>query len=259
MSEDQAAAKPRSWRTYHRVGLALAMVLIALTVMLLPFVFNSIATQLLSRQDRVLYNGLTGERLSLTPPELDATHENFITIGVLSIDQVNSQATLAVSGNRACLDSGCATMDIHFYALDENASQRRGVPPVHTVTLNPVDVMFSETFTLPISGRPNMYPFDTYDLWLGISATRTVAGGKPQELSSQEFSDGSILSLQSLDSNLLMNPPKPIPPGDVRTPTDPYAFITVQSLYFREPTYLIVLAVPPDDPEVPTLQPLARD
>jgi hypothetical protein len=230
-------------RKAHRFGLVLTVVLIAMTVLTLPLVFHSIETELFSRQDTVLYNGLTGVELPQTPPQVTAKSDTFVTVGVLDVDQVNSMVTLAVSGNRFCQTRACSTLDLHFYALDNNVTQRRGVPPVQTLTLKPEDVMFSQSLTLPIRGTPNMYPFDTYQLWLGVSGTVTEQGQPPREMNLEGFQAGVEVALQNLDNTLIMAQPVPIPADSVHSPTDPYNFLAVQSLSFREPTYLVVLAV----------------
>lgn len=243
--DDAAAPSPRHARFVqraHRIGLIVSIVLILLTLLSLPFAASSMSGELFERQDEKLYGALDGKLVPDQPAVLDSPNQNYINLAIAAVDEVNGIATLAVSGNRIC-NAGCKTEEITFYALDDNASQRRGTPPTALLTLNPTDVMFSETVQLPIRGAPTLFPFDRYEIWLGFSATEKGDDGKRVELTSGEITAASLITLQNQDTQLVMHPPKPIDPASVRSPTDPYDFVSVQALEFRQPTYVIVLAV----------------
>ncbi|MFM9106918.1 MAG: hypothetical protein ACKOWF_09495 [Chloroflexota bacterium] len=237
------APAPRKRRGYHRVGYLLSIILALTTVAMLPLIFSSVFGELIWREERVLYDGLTGQRVPETAGLAVEDEVIFIAISVLDIDRAGGMAALDISGNRTCPADGCQQVDITFYSLDDNVTVRRGLPPVQTVSLAPGDRMYSDRFTLPVAGFSNMYPFDRYRMWLGASVTETAAGGVPRELEASQIGRNVLITIQNLEDSLLMAQPLPISPDRVSAPTDPYAFITVLDLRFREPTYLVVLSI----------------
>jgi hypothetical protein len=239
-ADPDTARRPRP--APHRLGLVLAAGLVVATIALLPWVARSIATELLSRQDRELYDFVTGELLPATPPELEAAAPNYITVGVLDIAPSTNQIDLAISGNRIC-PGDCPEILVRLYALDDNASQRRGVPPLQTVVIPSDELMFSQRVSLPVRGMPNLYPLDTYELLLGLSINLVWSNGEVTEVTPADFEVGAMATLQNLDDALLMGAPEPVAPNEVRAPTDPYGFVAVQRLRFNQPDYLVVLAL----------------
>ncbi|HLL50100.1 MAG TPA: hypothetical protein VK356_05475 [Thermomicrobiales bacterium] len=103
--------------------------------------------------------------------------------------------------------------------------------------------IFSESVQLPARGNPNLYPFDDYQLWLGLQSTITLPDGAVQQITKADVDELSDLTLQSRVGDLDMNPPVPIDPRRVRAVTDPFGFLTVQRLDFERPAYQHVLAV----------------
>ena len=72
----------------------------------------------------------------------------------------------------------CLKLDLTFASLDDDADQRRGLPPSATLTLAPTDRVFSQSVLLPVRGQPSLYPFDSYNLWLGVAGVSTTPGGQ---------------------------------------------------------------------------------
>ena len=127
-------------------------------------------------------------------------------------------------------------------ALDDDADQRRGLPPSAHLTLQPEDTVFSQSVQLPLRGQPSLYPFDTYTIWLGAGGTATYADGTVVEFGPATLGE-RVLTLQNRIGDMVMSPPVPIDPRDAQAQTDPFAFLTVQSLTFGRPAYLEVLAM----------------
>ena len=129
-----------------------------------------------------------------------------------------------------------------FYALDDDASQRRGIAPFATVTIPEGETAYSETVTLPARGSPTRYPFDAYRLRLGLDLPppeSEPAGGPPPGTSP---TSGQVLgALQSQLVRFAMSPPVVVaalaPDGDAAS-----APRLVYDLEFRRPAYLPALA-----------------
>ncbi|MCA9877697.1 MAG: hypothetical protein KC442_07945 [Thermomicrobiales bacterium] len=226
----------------HRAALIATAAVLLLVLIALPFALRSMAATLFGEQERILYDLDTD---SVVPPvvtEPVGNDRNYVNIAVVALDPASGQATFAISGNRICT-TDCTKVDLTLLALDDNAAQRRGLPPTATVTLDSDDHVFSESVVLPVRGRPNRYPFDAYELWLGIAVVVTWPDGTP--LSQEEIlqHDDTVVTLQSQLSYLEMAPPVSIDPSRASAATDPYAIALVRDLHFERPEYLKILAV----------------
>lgn len=132
---------------------------------------------MLGRGPEPLFDLVTGEVVAadvVATAEHDATYVN---LGMVDLDDSTGALTLAVSGNRNCGEA-CAALDMTFVALDDDADQRRGLPPSATLSLTADDRVFSQTVHLPLRGQPSRYPFDTYQVWLGWAALPPCRTGR---------------------------------------------------------------------------------
>lgn len=226
----------------HRAALVVTAAVLLLVVVALPFALRSMAGTLFGEQETILYDLGTD---SVVPPvvtEPISPDRNYVNIAVVGLDPASGQATFAISGNRTCPET-CSTIDLTLLALDDNAAQRRGLPPSATVTLGPDDRVFSESVTLPVRGRPNRYPFDAYEIWLGFAVVITGPDGQPISLDETVARDSSVVTLQSQLSYLELQPPQRIDPSRAAAATDPWTIALVEDLRFERPEYLKILAV----------------
>lgn len=226
----------------HRAALIATAAVLIMVLVALPFALRSMASTLFGEQETILYDLGTD---SIVPPVLTEpilNHGNYVNIAVVNLDPATGEATFAVSGNRTC-PGVCPTVELTLLALDDNAAQRRGLPPAATVTLEPEDRVFSESVTLPVRGRPNRYPFDSYEIWLGFAFLMTGPDGRTLDAERVLRAANAVVTLQSQLSYLEMAPPVTIDPSRAAAATDPYAIGLVQDLRFDRPEYLKILAV----------------
>ena len=226
----------------HRAGLAATAILVGIVLLSLPFAIRSMAVELLGRQQGTLYDLATNEPVPPAVGALDGPHKSYFNLAVVSIDETTGTATLALSGNREC-PAACPAATVTLYALDDNAAQRRGLPPSASLVLQPADLVFSQSLPLPVRGRPSLYPFDTYDLWLGFAVEVTPAGGGPIAVDRQAMAGQAVFTLQNQASDLVMAPPHRIDPSRVLAATDRGMLPLVEALSFERPLYLKVLSV----------------
>jgi hypothetical protein len=248
MSEEAApprrfarAARWQQPRHRNRLALTLTLALIAVVLGSLAFALGSMRTQLFSDQTGDVYDLVSGR--VLTPAEAaGALSHSYVTISAVGIDEGSQVVSLSIAANRAC-PTTCPTLDIALFAVANNASVRRGLPPSVTVTLRPTDHLFMQTVQLPIRGQPSLYPFDTWQLWLGLTITDVGLDGSRVPMTVDQLPSHATLTLQSLLPDFLMAPPRPISPQQVAAVHDPLPFAAVQGLAFTRPAYLKVLAV----------------
>ena len=243
MSEETAPAEessPQPHRHWYRLALAATVLMVAAVIALLPLAVTSMQ-EVLGRGPDTLYDLVTGQPVD--PAAVLAAEEGaiYINLGIIGLDEGTGLLTIAVSGNRHCMGP-CPATTITLAALDDDADQRRGLPPSASITLQPADTVFSQSVQLPLRGQPSLYPFDTYTIWLGAGGAVTSADGTVVEMTRATLGQ-RVLTLQNRIADMVMLPPVAIDPQDAHAATDPFAFVAVQSLTFGRPAYLEVLAV----------------
>jgi hypothetical protein len=234
------AAPPTPHRQWYRLALAATLLMVVVVIALLPTAVRSMQ-EVLGRGPDTLYDLVTGQPVD--PTQVIAAEEDaiYINLGIIGLDESTGLLTIAVSGNRHC-PGPCPATTLSFTGLDDDADQRRGLPPSATLTLQPADIVFSQSVQVPARGKPSLYPFDTYSIWLGVSGVAKNADGTVVELSPSTLG-GRVMTLQNRIPDLTMLPPVSVDPQDAHSATDPFAFLSVQTLTFGRPAYLEVLAV----------------
>ena len=245
MSDETAATDaqllPRPQRHWYRLALVFTIVLVVAVVATLPLAVRSMQ-EVLGRAPEPLFDLLTGEVVSAEAAAAAEQEATYVNLGMVDLDDSTGQLTLAVSGNRLCGDA-CPTLDITFFALDDDADQRRGLPPSATLSLAPEDLIFSETVQLPLRGQPSLYPFDTYQVWLGVGGVATMPDGTTIDVRPGSLGGRAVVTLQNRIPDMIMDVPTPIDPTVAGAAADPFAFLAVQDITFERPAYLKVLAV----------------
>jgi hypothetical protein len=235
------AARWRQARHWHRLALVLTLGLIVVVVVSLPFALESMRTQLFGTQSSDIYDLVSGQ--VLTPAAAARSlSQSFVTISIADIDEGKQIISLSIAANRTC-PTACPTLDITLFAVANNAAVRRGLPPSVTVTLRPTDELFLQTVQLPIRGQPSLYPFETWQIWLGLTIMDVRPDGTRVPLTVAQMPSRATFSLQSLLPDFLMAPPTPISPQQVAAVHDPLPFAAVQGLDFTRPAYLKDLTI----------------
>lgn len=244
MTEDvspQDQPPPTPHRHWYRLALVVTVVLIVVVLAMLPLAVQSMQ-EVLGRGPDPLYDLVTGK---VVTPDVAAAAEaeaTYINLGLVTLDEDTGQITLAVSGNRNCGDA-CPALALTFMSLDDDADQRRGLPPSATLDLAPDDRIFSQAVQLPIRGQPSLYPFDEYRLWLGVGGEATLPDGTTVEVRPDNVPGKAVVTIQNRVPDMIMQPPVPVVPETVRAATDPFGFTAVQDLTLQRPAYLKVLTI----------------
>jgi hypothetical protein len=236
----KTSRRPQS-RHWYRAALLITIALVVFVVIMLPFAIRSMQ-EVLGRSRDPLFDLITGQPVdpvTAAAAEADATYLNF---GFVSLDDDTGVVTLAVSGNRNCGDA-CPALDLTLTSLEDDADQRRGLPPSASLKLNPDDTVFSQSVQLPVLGQPSLYPFDEYVLWLGVGGIATMPDGSTLELNTEASTSHAVITIQNRIPDMVMQGPVKLDPESVQSATDPFAFLAVQAMSFQRPTYLKVLAV----------------
>ena len=196
----------------------------------------------LGRAPDPVYDLVTGRQVTGDEAAAAAADAIYVNLGLVDLNEGSGLITIAVSGNRNCAGT-CPTLTVTLTALDDAVEQRRGLPPLATLTLAPADRVFSQSVQLPVRGQPSLYPFDDYLLWLGVAGVATEADGTTQALDPATVAAAGTITVQNRISDLVMPPPVPIDPGTIGAGSDPTTFLAVQSVRLERPAYLQRMSV----------------
>jgi hypothetical protein len=194
-------------------------------------------------QARTLYDFPSGQPLTGPVSEAETDALNYFNIAAIDLDEEQGSITFAISGHRLCPDdASCATINFSLVSLEDDADVRRALPPSAPLTLEPDDLIFSQTIQLPIRGQPSQYPFDDYLLWLGLTGTVEL-DDETLPLTEEMIEERTVITTQNQLRDYLMVPPVEIDPAQVASMTDPQEFVGVQQLRFERPAHQEILAV----------------
>lgn len=242
MSAIPGAANPDTGtKRTNRLLFILTAALVLLVVVLLPMAVISLRNEVRDQARSNVYDFLTGQEFDFaaTVP----TDAAFVNIAVTAIDETRGLATFTVSGNRAC-NAPCAPVTAGLFAIGQDASRRLGLPPSATFAFPNDPGPYTETIELPVSGWPQRYPFDTYDLTLGLSAETTLPDGTRAPLTPDQVQAQHIfVTLEDNVSRLSMSAPVPVDPASVHSPGASEAFFAVNRVSWQRPLYLRMLTI----------------
>jgi hypothetical protein len=225
----------------NRVWFVLTAVLVGLVIVLLPMAILSMRDEALDQGQSNVYDFFTGQEFDFAASV--PTDGAFMNITVTDIAGSRGVATLTVSGNRAC-GTACRPITVGLFAIGHDAARRLGFPPSATFALPDNTGPFTETIELPVVGRPQRYPFDTYDLILGLSADVLLADGAWAPLTTQQVRDANfIITLEDTVARLGMDAPEPIDPASVASPGTADPFFAVAHMSWQRPLYLRVISL----------------
>jgi hypothetical protein len=224
----------------HRLALAGVATLVLVIVALLPIAVTSAAVHLAGLPHSHVF--------SLTAPQgPPAASHTRLHAEIVALDPWSQMLTLNVSGHHAC-PPGCDWQDqVVFHSLHvdvpANALDAQGLPPSAAVTLPSSTAQVNETITLPVSGQPTRYPFDNYDLRLGVALQRVRPDGTVQVLTPAEADGHLFLTVRERLSLLTVGDPVGLDPRGLRVEQAPYDYLSVSHLTLHRPVWLPVLTV----------------
>ena len=228
-------------RRRYLAAFVITVVVVIVVLGLLPSALVSMYRELRGQAIDSVYDLFTG-----TEVDVDQTFgpdTAFVNVTVTNLDESTRTATLTTSGHRIC-QAICPPTTGTFFSLGNDAAERRGLPPSAKVTVPGESGTYTFTIQLPIHGTPQLYPFDTYTLNLGLVVSVTLPNGREEVANTPDLARERVsLTLEDQVVRLNMNPPVPIDPASVRSENDPVDFLLVDRLEWQRPIYLRIVTV----------------
>jgi len=117
------------------------------------------------------------------------------------------------------------------------------MPPSGAIDLKSSQAVVSQNIDLPIRGDPTLYPFDVYELWLGVGLAELMADGTEHPLTRDQAQGLLAVTVQEALPREHMDPPIAQSPTEVQEANDPYELQSLTVLRFGRPVHERVLAV----------------
>lgn len=164
-----------------------------------------------------------------------------LNVAAVSISEVADTLTLRVSGYHYCPTTCGEVERVQFYSVHADPKGALGAPPSSSVDL-PIDASeIDQLITLPITGDLIDYPFDHYQLMLGITFSKVTTTGSVIPIDRAATNAGLELSVDNTISRLSLARPTSVQPENYRSTG--VAFDSITSLNFSRPIYLQILTV----------------
>jgi hypothetical protein len=233
---DREPAPPPGGLRFRLAFYAVASIVVVLVVML-PFAATSLFNDLFHTVASQVFT-LVGDRPSAAVQGLSQVH-----VGIVDMDEARLSVTLRVEAHRAC-PSPCRTgARIVLFSVGVDEAATAGMPPSAHVDL-PVDqAIVSASIELPIHGHPTLYPYDVYDLRLGVGLGELEPNQPVRPLTRAEGQGLIWLTVQEVLAREVMSPPIPLSPDVSEAVGDPFPLQSVTLLRFTRPIHERVLAV----------------
>jgi hypothetical protein len=224
-------------RTFYRAAFVATAILVVVVLATLPFSVRSIVDDLLG--------SITGRVIPVTRTPASAAASTHINahLAIVAIDEVALLATLRVSGHLMCEPSCSGSDRLVLFSVSDDDGEAEGMPPSASVLFPSSGEAVSQTIQLPLRGRPIHYPFDDYQLVLGVVLERVQADGHAETVPPDDAVGRLYLTVQELLPRADMTAGAPIDPAAVHRPGDPFHYLHVVPLAFARPPYLQVLAL----------------
>jgi hypothetical protein len=130
-----------------------------------------------------------------------------------------------------------------LFSVGTDETMTAGMPPSAKIDLTSSQAVVSESIDLPLHGHPTLYPFDVYEIRLGVGLSELGADQADRPLSRQEGQGLVAVTIQEALPRESMDRPVSLPPESAEDTADPYQLQSLTVLRFSRPLHERVLAV----------------
>jgi len=221
---------------HHRVGLVGVATLMLVLVGLLPI-------GLMSSLQTLLHPTL-GQAFPVVTPDVPSPVEYAdLRVALIGLDELSGFMTLRVSGYYTCLPPCTGGERIVFASVDSTEDEAARLPRSAAVMLLPTSPEITQTIQLPVHGHALHYPFDSYELLLGVSVQRVAENAAPVALTPAEAANPMRLTVREALPVFEMSAPTEIDPRSVHAAGLPYDYLYVVGMVFTRPLEMQLTAI----------------
>jgi hypothetical protein len=228
---------PHQRHVQFKIAFFLVAAIIIALVVTLPFAVRSLLADVFNPIEGQIFT-LDGTRSTGAEAERNQVH-----IGIVDLDESRLRMTLRISAHRVC-PNGCPVGNrIVLFSVGTNEAETAGMPPSGTFDLPAGQSVVSQSLDLPLHGHPTLYPFDDYELWLGVALADLAADRTDRPLTRQQGRGLLAVTIQEQLPRENMDLPAPMTPSGLQDADAPYELQSLTLLRFSRPLHERVLAV----------------
>lgn len=217
----------------YRAGLLIAIASVVVSIALLPFALISLLSAFQHPVGQRGYNVSTRHTLHGEWTKLN--------VAAVSVSEATDTMTLRVTGFHYC-PAKCPVVErVQFYSVHSDPKGALGAPPSSSVDLPSDASEIDQTISLPMTGDLINYPFDRYQLILGVAFSKVTTSGVAVPIDRAATNAGLELSVDNTIPRLTMGAPTSVEPAAYHTTGVTYDSIT--TMRFSRPLYLQILTV----------------
>ncbi len=210
--------------------------LILFVIVTLPFTITSAFQDVLGSTESEIYPIPSGPK----PQEYEK--HSHVSIVIASLDELEQLLTLRVYIRRDFMwtsDNKERIMLFSVLGVDKHGE----LPPSVTIDYPTNEFCSTQTVQLPVRGQPLRYPFDTYDIKLGILMQRVIPDGRTENLTAEEARGYVFMQLSERLPRQEICRPLDLDPLQIEGPCDKCRYMYVERIILKRPLYLKVLSV----------------
>lgn len=223
-------------RHFSKVAvLFLIIVTVTLIIISLPFALKDIVTDLASESYPMYW---------LSPKDQPSSDKHLsVHLDFVGINEWDGTAKIRVTAYDYCVEVCDWTDELTLVSI-QNQVTGASLAPAETIQFSANHWSYTKVVELPIYGDPVRFPFDDYDMRLGVLYHRIYPDGRVEEITPEMAKDQLSVSLQSRIPKFFM-----LTPQNIENPTatlynnhvQRYDYAT--DLTFARHSYLKILTV----------------
>jgi hypothetical protein len=163
---------------------------------------------------------------------------------VITLNEWESTVSIRVAAHQSC-DRECPWGDRYLFTsvYGDTHGEEDDRPATDVVTLAATARDVTQVIKLPIYGDPIRYPFDSYELAIGVVVDREFSDGTTRTLTEAEARQYLGISLQGRIPRATMSRPEAVDPATLTHPGNEEPYMVIYLVTFGRPLYLKVLTV----------------
>jgi hypothetical protein len=223
-------------RLRHRAAYLLIVLLLLFIVVLLPFAITSLVADFRQRAT---------PNHSVASIDGEPIDRGSVAIDLIGLNEWEGSVTVRVTAHQEC-DEPCDWRDRYrFVSLWGDDFQPSDRPTIEQVTVPESPPVITRTFQLPLSGDPLRYPFDHYQLALGLIMDRLYPDGREETLTLGEAKNYVTVWISARIPRMRVAPLAESTSDDptVKAESDDQPYLFADVIQFSRPLYLQVLTV----------------
>lgn len=213
----------------------IAMIVLSI-IILLPFALKDVLADILEQ---------TNPSFSISNPKMEIPRQHTkLNLDIVSVNEWEGSIKMNATAYDSCTQNCNWENRILLVSIVQNHNDPGVVSPSETFSFPSSSRDVSEVIELPIFGDPIRYPFDEYQVKLGIILERVYEDGKVERFSPSDAKQQFLVTVQSRIPRLVMARPEIIEGLSSHIYGDLYEnYQYAANLNFTRPIYMKILTV----------------